>query len=107
MDSRMDKARDGMQQRSVRHVRATDRFDNMASRVSVSTVEGRKFKTEQGTAFTLCGNSIIGHTTGNGSAIRFNIPVLDVIREWIPRANKQDVEEVKNLACERLDELAA
>lgn len=101
--SGLDEAREGMRERSPKIIRALDRLGG----VHVSEVSGRKFKTAQGTAFTLCDGKLVGDTRGNGGTIHYNIPALDVIREYLAQANKQDVETVRKLACERLDELAA
>lgn len=92
-----------MSQRSPKVIKAIDRLGG----VSISVVSGRKFRTAQGTAFTLCDGKIVGDTKANGTTISYSVPALDVVREYIANANIQDVRAVKQLASEREEELAA
>lgn len=77
------------------------------TRLTVSDVPARRFKTDGAWAFTVTEGKIIGTTKSNGGTVPYSISALDVAMEIIAQANRQDAETIRKLACVRLDELAA
>lgn len=58
--------------------------------ITIHETSAKRFRSEGVTAFTLCDGALFGFTFSNGRKVGFNVRALDVAREVIRSANRQE-----------------